>query len=132
MITLIEYLLVALTDAQFDKILVMISDGFNAISAGVQVVWSIASPLLIGLVALQLARYQSAAEKARKTIVEKIDTSSSTAQADRTKIINDVADNTQVSVSAFDAANNTNAKIAALAEEIAELKRKQIPPIPRQ
>ena len=126
MIALLEHFLLALTDAQFDKILVMISDGFTAISAGIEVVWNMASPLLIGLIALQLARYQAAAKEARKTIVEKIEKESETSQKDRTKIIEDLEVNTKISADAFVAANSHNEKIAAVVEYV----KPNIPPMP--
>lgn len=130
MLLLLEYILLALTDTQFDKVLLLVTEILLAFKAGILSLWALASPLLIGYVALQLARYQQAAKEARKTIVEKIDTEAKTSKDDRAKIIKDVAENTQVSVTAFDAANNTNAKIAELMAEIAELKKKEKPPIP--
>jgi hypothetical protein len=42
---LLETFLLALTDAQFDKVLIMIGDGCSAISEGIKVLWGIASPL---------------------------------------------------------------------------------------
>ena len=122
----IETLLLALTDAQFDKVLIMIGDGCAAMSEGIKVLWAIASPLLLGLVALQLARYQSLAREARKTIVETIETGSKIAQADRTKIIEDLEVNTKISADAFVAANSHNEKIAAVVEFV----KPKIPPIP--
>ena len=127
--SLLESLLVALTDAQFDRVLAMISELLNAMGSGVKAVWDILSPLLIGIVAIQLAYYQAKAKEARKMISDKLETESTKSQTDRTKIINDVAENTQVSVVAFDAANGTNAKIAELMAEIKELKKNQIPPL---
>ena len=127
MISLIEHFLLALTDAQVDKILVMIGEGFTAIASGVQVVWNMASPLLIGMIALQLARYQAAAREARQTIVEKIEKESVTSQADRTKIIEDLQVNTKISAVAFVAANSHNEKIAAVVDLV---KKPKIPPMP--
>jgi hypothetical protein len=126
MIELLENFLLALTDAQFDKILIMIGDGFSSIADGVKVVWNMASPLLIGLIALQLARYQAAAREARKTIVEKIETESKNSQADRTKIIEDLQVNTKISEDAFIAANSHNEKIAAVVDYV----KPKIPPMP--
>ena len=126
MIALIEHVLLALTDAQFDKILVMIGEGLSTISQGVKVIWEMASPLLIGLVALQLARYQAAAKEARKVIVEKIENETVKSQADRTQIINDLSENTKISADAFEAANSHNEKIAAVVEYV----KPKIPPMP--
>jgi hypothetical protein len=122
MIPLIEYLLLALTDAQFDKILVMINEAFSTMSAGIQVIWNMASPLLIGLVALQLARYQAAAQAARKAIVEKIDKETVTSQADRTKIIEDLTENTTINKAALESANNFHIKADKLKEQIEQIK----------
>jgi hypothetical protein len=122
MIPLIEYLLLALTDAQFDKILVMIGEAFSTMSAGIQVIWNMASPLLIGLVALQLARYQAAAQAARKAIVEKIDKETVTSQADRTKIIEDLTENTTINKAALESANNFHIKADKLKEQIEQIK----------
>jgi len=127
MIEILEHFLLALTDAQFDKILVMLSEGFSTITEGVKVIWTMASPLLIGLVALQLARYQQAAKEARKTIVEKIESESKTSQADRTKILEDLEVNTKISADAFVAANSHNEKIAAVVELV---NKPKVPPMP--
>ena len=127
MIALIEHILLALTDAQFDKILVMISELFEALGSGVRAVWEIASPLLIGLVAIQLAYYQSKAKEARKTIVEKIEKESETSQKDRTKIIEELEVNTKISADAFVAANSHNEKIAAVVDLV---NKPKIPPMP--
>ena len=126
MIALIEQFLVALTDAQFDKILIMIGECLNAMGAGVRAVWDILSPLLIGIVAIQLAYYQTQATAARKAIVEKIERESTVSQADRTKIIEDLEVNTKISADAFVAANSHNEKIAAVVEFV----KPKIPPIP--
>ena len=123
---LIETLLLALTDAQFDKILVMVSEMFMTIKEGIQVIWTMASPLLIGLVALQLARYQAAARDARKTIVETIEAGAKIAQTDRTKIIEDLGANTKISSDAFEAANSHNEKIAAVVDFV----KPKPPPLP--
>ena len=124
--TIIESFLLALTDAQFDKILVMVGELFLTIKEGIQVIWTMASPLLIGLISIQLARYQMAAREARKTIVEKIDRESVNSQADRTKIIEDLEVNTKISADAFVAANSHNEKIAAVVEFV----KPKIPPLP--
>lgn len=123
---IIESFLLALTDAQFDKILVMVGELFLTIKEGIQVIWTMASPLLIGLISIQLARYQMAAREARKTIVEKIDRESVNSQADRTKIIEDLEVNTKISADAFVAANSHNEKIAAVVEFV----KPKIPPLP--
>lgn len=123
---LLESLLLGLTDAQFDKVLIMIGDGCTAISEGVKVIWTMASPLLIGLIALQLARYQSAALVARKAIVEKIETEATAAKATATKIIEDLGANTKISADAFTAANSHNEKIAAVVDFV----KPKLPPIP--
>ena len=130
MIAILEYLLLALSDSQFDKVLLLVTEILLAFQTAIKTLWTMASPLLLGLVALQLARYQQAAREARKTIVEKIETEAQTSKEDRTKIIKDVAENTQVSVVAFDTANGHNAKISELLAEIKELKKNQKPPLP--
>ncbi|MCQ0042371.1 MAG: hypothetical protein NF693_08950, partial [Bombella sp.] len=84
MIALIEFILVAMTDAQFDKVLVMIGDLFKSLGEGVKAVWEIISPLVTALVAILIVYYQRKSEAARvkdqeeaklarKVIVEKID-----------------------------------------------------------
>ena len=118
MTPLLEIILLALTDAQFDKILIMIGEGFTTVSAGIKVIWDMLSPLMIGLVALQLTRYQMAAKEARKNIVEKIEKESVTSQADRTKILEDLQVNTKISADAFVAANSHNEKIAAVVDYV--------------
>lgn len=138
MIALIEYILLALTDTQFDKILALVTEILLAFKTGILSLWALASPLLIGYVALQLTRYQQAAKEARKTIVEKIDDTTAKAQKDRSKIIDDLDTNTKISETAFETANGYNAKIAELLAEIVELKKElakskesKIPPIPQ-
>lgn len=126
MIALIEYVLLALTDTQFDKILALVTEILLSFKQAIEAIWAIASPLLLGLVALQLARYQQAAKEARKTIVEKIDDTTAKAQKDRSKIIEDIAQNTEISEKAFETANNHNAKIAAVVEYV----KPKIPPMP--
>lgn len=118
MIALIETILLALTDAQFDKILVMIGDWFATLKEAINAIWIIASPLLVGLVSLQLYRYQMAAKEARETIVKKIDDESTKSQEDRSKIIEDLKTNTDISKEAFKAANSHNEKIAAVVEYV--------------
>lgn len=126
MIALIENILLALTDAQFDKILVMVGDWFATLKEAVNAIWVIASPLLVGLVSLQLYRYQIAAKDARKAIVDKLEAESSKSQEDRTKIIEDLQTNTKISEDAFKAANSHNEKIAA----VVELVKPPTPPTP--
>lgn len=126
MIALIENILLALTDAQFDKILMMLGELFRAIGEGVRAVWGIASPLLTGLVAILLVYYQRKAESARKIIVDKIDNESSKSQEDRSKILDDLQTNTEISKEAFKAANSHNEKIAAVVDYV----KPKLPPIP--
>jgi hypothetical protein len=126
MIALIENILLALTDAQFDKVLVMLGDWFSTLKEAINALWVIASPLLVGLVSLQLYRYQMAAKEARETIVKKIDDESTKSQEDRSKIIEDLQTNTKISEDAFKAANSHNAKIAAVVEYV----KPKLPPIP--
>lgn len=137
MLTILEHLLLALTDSQFDKVLVLVTEILLAFKTAVLSLWALASPLLIGYVALQLARYQQAAKEARATIVGKIEEKSKKAQEDRSKIIDDLGTNTKISETAFETANGHNAKMAALLAEIVELKKElaeakasKIPPIP--
>lgn len=93
MITLIENLLLALTDSQFDKVLAMVERGFMAIETAVKTLWVTLSPLLLGYLAYRQAQN-------RKEISGKID------------------GNTEVSVKAFEAANSHNEKIAAVVEYV--------------
>lgn len=126
MIALIENILLALTDAQFDRILIMLGDWFGTLKSAINALWVIASPLLLALVALQIARYQAAAKEARETIVKKIDAESTKSQEDRSKIIEDLQKNTEISEEAFKVANSHNAKIAAVVEYV----KPKLPPIP--
>lgn len=147
MIALIEFILVAMTDAQFDKVLVMIGDLFKSLGEGVKAVWEIISPLVTALVAILIVYYQRKSEAARvkdqeeaklarKVIVEKIDNTTEKinsetekSQADRTKIITDLGENTKLSTQAFEAANGHKENIAnamQVSARIAELASKVI------
>lgn len=126
MIALIENILFALTDAQFDKVLVMVGDWFATLKEAINALWIIASPMLVGLVSLQLYRYQMAAKEARAHIVKKIEDETEKSQADRTKIIEDLQTNTKISEDAFKAANSHNEKIAAVVEYV----KPKMPPMP--
>lgn len=93
MTTLIENLLLALTDTQCDKVLAMIERGFLAIEQAVRTLWITLSPLLLGYLAYRQAQN-------RREITGKIDS------------------NTEVSVKAFEVANSHNEKIAAVVEYV--------------
>lgn len=123
MIFILEQLLVAMTDAQFDRVLAMISELFNALGSGVRAVWEILSPLLIGVVSIQIAYYQSKASAARKAITEQLRQESAIAQLDRTKILTDLELNTKISEEAFTAANGHNEKIAAVVKLVESKKQ---------
>lgn len=140
MMALIEFILVAMTDAQLDKVLVMIGELFNALGQGVKAVWEIISPLVTALVAIMIVYYQRKSEAARvkdqeeaklarKVIVQKIDSETQKSQADRTKIITDLGENTKLSSQAFEAANGHKENIAnamQVSARVAELASKVI------
>lgn len=83
--------MLALTDSQFDKILAMLERGLSSIEAAIRTLWITMSPLLLAYLAYRQSQN-------RKEISSKID------------------GNTEVSVKAFEAANNHNEKIAAVVE----------------
>lgn len=140
MIALIESIPFALTDAQFDKVLVMVGEGFSAIGQGVKAIWEIVSPLVTALVAILIVYYQRRSEAARvkdqeeaklarKVIVEKIDNETQKSQADRTKILTNLDENTKLSSDAFEAANghkDSIAKAMVISAQAAELAAKAI------
>ena len=102
MIALIENILLALTDAQFDRILVMIGDGFSAIQSAVQTIWTMVAPI-IGLWLAWKCQQIIANQKSNRKALD---------------------ENTEVSVKAFESANNFHLKADKLAEKIDEVKHK--------
>jgi hypothetical protein len=103
MIALIENFLLALTDTQFDQVLVMIETGFRAVGAAVRTVWDMISPV-VGLYLAWKCQQIIANQKSNR---EKLDET-----ADELKA------NTEISKEAFVAANGHNEKIAAVVEYV--------------
>ena len=102
MIALIENILLALTDAQFDRVLVMIGDGFSAIQSAIQTVWAMVAPV-VGLYLAWKCQQIIANQKSNRKALD---------------------ENTEVSVKAFESANNFHVKADKLAEKIDEVKHK--------
>jgi hypothetical protein len=102
MIALIENILLALTDAQFDKVLAMIERGFMAIEAGVKAAWSIVVPLIGAWVAYKCQEIIKNQKSNRQALDQ----------------------NTALTETAIVTSNGYNEKIAASLKEIAELKLK--------
>jgi hypothetical protein len=105
MIALIENLLLALTDSQFDKILMLIVEACKAASEGVKTVWLFVSPVLGLYLAFKCKEIISNQKANREALDE----------------------NTKISTEAFDAANNFNVKAEALAQAVSDIKHKTEP-----
>lgn len=95
-VEILESGLLALTDAQFDKILVMISEGFFAVKLGIQTVWAIFAPVL-GLYLAYKCQQIIANQKSNRRALD---------------------ENTKISEDAFVAANNFHAKADAIAAKL--------------
>lgn len=101
MIALIESFLVALTDAQFDKILVMIEQCFQTIGAWIETTSKLILPLIITWVAWKCQQITANQKSNRKALDE----------------------NTKLTEEAITTSNGYNAKIAALNQQILDLKK---------
>jgi hypothetical protein len=100
-IALIETVFVALTDAQFDKVLILIEHGFKALSQGVQAVFNVLLPVLLAWVAWQCQKITHNQKSNRAALDQ----------------------NTALTETAINTSNGYNEKIAASLKEIADLKR---------
>ena len=106
MIAHIENLLMALTDAQFDKVLMLIVDACKTMSEAVKTVWIFVSPVLGLYLAFKCKEIISNQKSNREALDQ----------------------NTKISTEAFDAANNFNIKAEALAQAVSEIKQKTTEP----
>jgi hypothetical protein len=104
MISLIENILLALTDAQFDRVLIMIAKAFLAFKEGVQTVWALVAPALGIYLSWKCQQIINNQKENRRALDQ----------------------NTEVSVKAFEAANSHNEKIAA----VVEYAKPKLPPEP--
>lgn len=105
MIAHIENILMALTDAQFDKVLLHIVEAFKAASEAIKTVWLFVSPVL-GVYLVFKVKEVISNQKANREALDQ---------------------NTKISVEAFDAANNFNVKAEALAQAVSDIKHKTEP-----
>jgi hypothetical protein len=96
MIALIENLLLALTDPQVDRVIDMIEKLLEAGGKAVSALWTVLSPALMTWVLVNQFKNRAL-----------------------------LRENTSISDNAFKEANNHNAKISALMEEIRVLKENQ-------
>jgi len=101
MIALIENILLALTDSQFDKVLAMIEQLFRTIEAWVEAVAKIFLPLLAAWVAWKCQEIIRNQKSNRQALDQ----------------------NTALTENAITTSNGYNQKIAASMKEIEELKR---------
>lgn len=101
--------LIALTDAQNDKILALAIDCILHIVSAVQSVWDVVHPLLIVFVSTQIVYYQIKAKEARKVLTDKLNEAAETSKIDREKIL-------KLNTDALNTANGHNEKIAAVME----------------
>lgn len=113
MIALIEQLLLALTDAQFDKVLAMVERGFMACEAAIKALSTVLLPLLVTWVAWKCQAITKNQKSNRAALDE----------------------NTEINKTAIITSNSYNEKIASSLAEIAELKKQMAeikpPPIHR-
>ena len=101
MIALIENLLIALSDAQFDKLLVMFEQGFKTLGAWIEAGSKLFIPLIVTWVAWKCKEITLNQKANREALDE----------------------NTKLTEESITTSNGYNAKIAASLQEIADLKK---------